>query len=55
MASSGPLPSWLMLVAALGGLPFTWGVAYWLYAENRHQKYWLRTEARITHSGLNEV
>ena len=55
MGSSGPIPSWLMVAAALGGLPFTWGVAYGLYVENRQQKNWLRVEARVTHSGLTEV
>ncbi len=55
MASTGPLPSWLMVVAALAGLPFTWGIAYWFYSENRQQKNWLRVEARITRSGLTET
>lgn len=55
MASSGPLPSWLMVVAALGGLPFTWGVAYSFYAQNKQQSNWLRVEGKVIRSGLIET
>ncbi len=54
MASSGPIPSWLMVVAALGGLPFTWGVAYSFYAQNKQQENWLRVGGRVIRSGLAE-
>ncbi len=55
MASTGPLPSWLMIVAALGGLPFTWGVALSFYIDNKQQKKWIRVEAKITRSSLTET
>ncbi len=55
MASTGPLPAWLMVVAALGGLPFTWGIAYSLYYSNKQQKKWLRVEVRIIRSGLTQT
>ncbi len=54
MASSGPIPSWLMLVAALGGLPFTWGIAYSFYAQNKQQRNWPQVEGKVIRSGLTE-
>ncbi len=55
MASNGPLPSWLLVGAAVCGLPFTWGVAYWFYSENKQQKNWLHVEGRVIRSGLTEM
>lgn len=43
-----------MLVAALGGLPFTWGVAYSFYAQNKQQENWLRVGGKVIRSGLTE-
>ncbi len=54
MAGSGPIPSWLMVVAALGGLPFTWGVAYSFYAQNKQQDNWLHVGGKVIRSGLTE-
>ncbi len=55
MASSGTLPAWLMVVAALGGLPFTWGIAYSFYLDNKQQKKWVRVEARIIRAALIQI
>ncbi len=55
MASTGTLPAWLMVVAALGGLPFTWGFAYSFYLDNKQQKRWVRVEARIVRSDVVEI
>ncbi len=54
MASSGPLPPWVMIVAALAGLPFTWGIAYSLYADNKTQKTWVRIAAKVLESRVDE-
>jgi hypothetical protein len=54
MASGGPPPAWLMIVAALAGLPFTWGVAYSFYAEHKAQKAWARTAAHVVESRVAE-
>jgi hypothetical protein len=43
-----------MIVAALAGLPFTWGFAYSFYADNKAQKAWVRTAARVIESRVNE-
>jgi hypothetical protein len=43
-----------MLVAAIGGLPFTWGIAYSLYLDMKEQKTWVRSLARIVDSRVVE-
>ena len=54
MASSGPPPPWLMIVAALAGLPFTWGIGYSLYSDDKAQKTWVRTAATVLESRVAE-
>lgn len=39
-----------MLVGAVAGLPFTWGIAYSLYLDMKAQKTWIRSLARIVDS-----
>ena len=54
MASSGPLPPWVMIVGALAGLPFTWGIGYSLYSDDKAQKTWVRTAATVLESRVAE-